>query len=130
MTIRVIIPAGLMIFFSILLSSSIFMSRHRISRAIASQAVLRKDVRFSMVCMTLNLFYIFFSLPVSVVVLLQDYSGNQYYIPFSFLFFVAYCANFYLMVGFNKHFRRVFLDIFFKCWRLNIKNQTQSEIAT
>jgi hypothetical protein len=130
MTIRVIIPSSLMIVFSFLLSLSIFMSRNRISSAIASQAVLRKDVRFSMVCITLNLFYILFSLPVSVVVLLKDYSENQYYIPFSFLFFVAYCANFYLMIGFNKHFRRVFLDIFFKCSRLNNTNKAPSDLSS
>ena len=130
MTIRVIIPAGLMIIFSFLLSLSIFRSRKRISSAIASQAVLRKDVLFSMVCLSFNFFYILFSLPVSVVVLLKEYSDNQYYIPFSFLFFVEYSSNFYIMVAFNKHFRRFFLDIFFKCQRLNKRNQTQNDLSS
>jgi hypothetical protein len=129
MTIRVIIPSFLMILFSFLLCLSIFRSRNRISSAIASQAVLRKDVLFSMVCLSFNFFYILFSLPVSVVVLLKEYSDNQYYIPFSFLFFVEYSSNFYIMIAFNKHYRRVFLNTFFKCWLID-KNQTQNDLSS
>lgn len=120
MTTRVIIPAALMVVFSVLISASILKSRFKIATINANNASLRKDIRFSIVSICLNLFYILFSLPVSVVVLLKDYSGNQYYIPFSFLFFVAYCANFYLMLGFNKLFRRTFLETFFKsCMKSN-----------
>ena len=111
-SIRVIAPVGLMVFFSFLLCVSIYRSRNRISSSQTANATLRKDVRFSLVCMSLNVFYIVFSLPVSVVVLLQDYSGNQYYIPFSYWFFLDYSAGFYLMFGFNKRFRRVFLEMF------------------
>jgi hypothetical protein len=112
-SIRVIVPVGLMVVFSVLLCVSIYKSRNRISSSHTGNATLRKDVRFSLVCMSLNVFYIVFSLPVSVVVLLQDYSGNQYYIPFSYWFFGDYSAGFYLMIGFNKRFRRVFLDMFY-----------------
>ena len=120
MVIRVIIPAGLMIIFSILLSWSIFRSRNKFTNSSANV----KDIRFSMVCMTLNLFYILFSLPVSVVVLLQDYSGNEYYVGFSILFFVAYCANFYLMFAFNRVFRRTFFQMIFNSsLKKNVSNQ-------
>ena len=111
-SIRVIAPVGLMVVFSFLVCVSIYRSRNRISSSQTGNATLRKDVRFSLVCMSLNVFYIVFSLPVSVVVLLQDYSGNQYYIPVSYWFFLDYSAGFYLMFGFNKRFRRVFLEMF------------------
>ena len=124
--IRVIVPVGLMVFFSFLLCISIYRSRNRISSSQTGNATLRRDVRFSLVCMSMNVFYIVFSLPVSVVVLLQDYSGNQYYIPFSFLFFGEYFSGFYLMLGFNKKFRRVFLDMF--CIKFKNSSSTHPDV--
>jgi hypothetical protein len=116
---RVIVPAGLMIIFSFLIAGSIFRSRDRIARISntaanhANNATLRKDIRFAVVCVGLNLFYILFSLPVSIVVLMPNYADNQFYIITSFLFFLAYSSNFYLMISFNRLFRRVFFQKFF-----------------
>ena len=124
--IRVIVPVGLMVIFSFLLCISIYRSRNRISSSQTGNAILRKDVRFSLVCMSMNVFYIVFSLPVSVVVLLQDYSGNQYYIPFSFLFFGEYFSGFYLMLGFNKKFRRAFLAMF--CVKFKNSSATHPDV--
>lgn len=111
---RVIIPSFLMITFSVLIIASIFKSRNRIARnfSLSENETFRKDVRFSIVCVSLNIFYILFSLPISIVVLLPDYPTNEFYVMFSFLFFGAYCANFYLMFFFNKLFRKVFWETF------------------
>jgi hypothetical protein len=111
---RVIIPSVLMVVFSILIIGSIFKSRNRIARNFtqAENDTFRRDVRFAVVCVTLNIFYILFSLPISIVVLLPDYPANQFYVMFSFIFFIAYCANFYLMFSFNGLFREAFWNKF------------------
>jgi len=124
---RVIIPAGLMIIFSFLIIGSIFNSRKRIAaRIVGNQsnqhATFKKDVRFAVICVALNIFYIMFSLPVSVVVLLPNYIDNEYYIIFSYLFFVAYSSNFYLMLSFNRLFREVFVLKIFGI-KINTNNQ-------
>ncbi len=129
MVTRVIVPSLLMVVFSIMISASILRSRFKNAATDANNASLRKDIRFTVVSIGLNLFYIMFSLPVSVVVLLRDFWGNQYYIPFSFLFFVAYCANFYLMIAFNRLFRNTFATQFYKIcgWKPRNRNPTQLE---
>ena len=128
MVTRVIVPSLLMVIGSIMISASILRSRFKNAAINANNATLRKDIRFAAVSIGLNLFYIMFSLPVSVVVLLQDFWDNQYYIPFSFLFFVAYCANFYLMIGFNRLFRNTFATQFSRICSLKPnRNPTQME---
>lgn len=113
---RVIIPNVLMIIFSLLITASILKSRNRMLRNFnhVNNALFRKDVRFAVTSICLNLFYILFSLPVSIVVLLPNYADNEFYILFSYLFFVDYCANFYIMLTFNKLFRGIFLQILTK----------------
>jgi hypothetical protein len=113
---RVILPASLMIIISFLIVGSIFKSRVRMANMTSNQinnATLRKDIRFSVVIVGLNIFYILFSLPVSIVVLMTNYTENEYYVLFSYLFFLAYSSNFYLMLSLNKIFRQEFLLKFF-----------------
>jgi hypothetical protein len=126
---RVILPASLMIIFSFLIVGSIFKSRVRMANMTSNQinnATLKKDIRFSVVIVGLNIFYILFSLPVSIVVLMPNYIENEYYVLFSYLFFLAYSSNFYLRLSLNKIFRQEFLLKFFG---IEIDNNSRPRIT-
>jgi len=60
----------------------------------------------------LNIAYCVFSLPVSILLLFPNYWLNPLYVFFSFVFFLAYSANFYLILTANRLFRGGFLSIF------------------
>jgi len=109
---RVIIPSLLMIIFSILIIRTIFKSRSRMSSTSKVNKTFQKDVRFSLMSILLNIAYCVFSLPVSILLLFPNYWLNPLYVFFSFVFFLAYSANFYLILTANRLFRGGFLSIF------------------
>ena len=110
---RVIIPSLLMIIFSLLITRTIFTSRNRlISSSSSNNRTFRKDVRFSLIIIILNISYILFSLPVSILVLFSNYWLNPFYIFFTFFYFLSYSINFYLMFSVNSLFRGAFYSIF------------------
>lgn len=111
---RVIMPSVLMILFSLLIILTIFRSRQRVSVNIQANRTLKRDIRFALLSIFLNLVYIAFSLPVSILVLFPFYYNNEFYVFFTFVYFVAYSANFYLMIFVNRLFREKFFSLFYK----------------
>jgi len=109
---RVIMPSLLMIIFSLLITRTIFTSRNRIISSSNNNRTFRKDVRFSLIIIILNISYILFSLPVSILVLFSNYWLNPFYIFFTFFYFLSYSVNFYLMFAVNSLFRGAFYSIF------------------
>lgn len=109
---RVIMPSILMVLFTILIILAIFYSRKKVSSSIQNNNRLKKDIRFAILSIILNIVYILLSLPVSIVVLFPDYSTNQLYILVNYLYFAAYMVNFFLMISINSLFRSEFIDIF------------------
>jgi len=112
LTDRVILPFGLMIIFSILIIHTIFTSRSRMRSNTRANRIFRKDVRFSLISVTLNVFFIVFSLPISIILVQPDFRINPFLIFFIFIHYIAYSANFYLLFLANSLFRGGFYSIF------------------
>jgi hypothetical protein len=123
---RVIIPSLLMIVFSILIIRTIFKSRSRMSSTSKVNKKFQKDVRVALISIMINISYIVFSLPVSILVLFPNYWLNPLYVLFTFVFFLAYSANFYLILTANSLFRDGFYSIFV-CSNNQLQQQQQQQ---
>jgi hypothetical protein len=110
---RLIVPFLLMIIFSILIIITIFRSRRRMNNR--DNKILSKDIRFAITSITLNIFYILFSLPISILFFLPQYWLNPFYVFLFIVFFLAYSINFYLIFLTNRLFRKGFYSIFKSC---------------
>jgi len=109
---RVIIPSLLMIIFSLLIIMTIFKSRTRITSNIRANRTFQKDVKLSIISIMINISYILFSLPVSILVLFPNFLFNPLYIYFNCVYFLSYSSNFYLIFTANSLFRRGFYYLF------------------
>ncbi len=105
---RVILPFLLMIIFTSVLIDYIFQSRRRIRRNKKSNDNKEsvKDIKFAVTSIALNIIYILFSLPVSIVVLFPDYYFYISYAATLYLFYAGYAVNFYILLFTNSLFRR------------------------
>jgi len=112
LTNRIIIPSLLMIIFSILIIHTIFTSRSRISSNIRANRTFRKDVKFSVISIILNISFIVFNLPLSILLFLQNYWLYSYFSLFVFIYYTSFAANFYLIFLANSLFREGFYSIF------------------
>ena len=72
----------------------------------------RKDVKFSLISVTLNVSFIVFSLPISMILLQPNFRINPFLIFFVFIHYIAYSANFYLLFLANSLFREGFYSVF------------------
>ena len=100
LTNRVIIPFLLMIIFSILIIYSIFSSRRRISSNNSqTNRSFRRDIRFSLIIILLNISFIVLSLPVTLLVFVAPHSDSVLYVNifyfFNYIYFLSFCTNFY-----------------------------------
>lgn len=116
---RSLLPFTLMIIFSSLLIHSVFTSRNRISRNLSTNEIktLKKDLKLSVTCITLNLVYIAFSLPISINDFM-DFSDLFYTLSLN-LFYMSYAVNFYIILISNTLVRRECLIML----RLRVNNQ-------
>jgi len=112
LTNRVIVPFTLMLIFSILITYTIFTSRSRVTSNTRSNRTFQKDVRFSLIIILLNISFIVWCSPVTLLIFLSDYWINYLFIFFNYLYFMSYCSNFYLMFLVNSLFRGAFYSIF------------------
>ena len=119
---RVIIPFLLMIIFS---------SRRRISSNNAqTNRSFRRDIRFSLIIILLNISFIVLSLPVTLLVFVAPSSGSDsvLYVNllyfFNYIYFLSFCTNFYLMFAVNSLFRGGFYSIFIR----SNKTQTNRQV--
>jgi hypothetical protein len=114
---RVCIPILLMIISSLLIIGTILIkSRSRIlsnnNTISADNNIFRKHVHISLISVCLNISYILFSLPVSILILFSNYWLNPFYVFFVFIYFLAYSIKFYLIFSMNRLFRGGFYSIF------------------
>ena len=108
---RAIIPASLMISISIALSYAIFQSRRRVARnqSILDSKNFKKDLKFTITSIFLNLVFILFNLPISISVAIPNYLTSLVYVFSYFLFYFSYGINFYIIIAFNSLFRNELL---------------------
>jgi len=126
---RVILPFLLMIIFSILIIYTIFSSRRRItSNNPQNNRSFRRDIRFSLIIILLNISFIVLSLPVTLLVFVASQSDTVLYVNlfyfFNYLYFFSFCTNFYLMFAVNSLFRGGFYSIFI----CSNKTQTRRQV--
>jgi len=98
-----IIPYSLMITFTILLIVSIFKSRNRVISNYTNiqNETFQKDVKFAFSSLSLNIIFILFNLPASIVLI----SGNNYhylFLIFLYLYLFSFSIHFYLLLIFNS----------------------------
>jgi hypothetical protein len=108
---RVILPTILMILSSIVFLNSIWNLNHRIAHNFGTNHNLRKKINRIISLIILNISYIIFPLPISVVA--YFYTPNNIEFLASFYFrMIAYSINFYILLFTNSLFRKEFLSIF------------------
>lgn len=101
---RAVVPFLLMIVFTVVLIDFIFKSRKKIQHQQQSKDNnrLKKDIRFAVTSVALNVIFFFFSLPTSVLPFFPAYNSD---IPFSlclYLFYAGFGCNFYILFFTNS----------------------------
>ena len=108
---RVILPTILMILSSIIFLNSIWNLNHRIAHNFGTNHNLRKKINRIISLIILNISYIIFPLPISIVA--NFYTPNHIEFIASYYFkMIAYSINFYILLFTNSLFRKEFLSIF------------------
>ncbi len=101
-----IIPYFLMIFFTLWLCFTIFQSRRRTE----ANRNIRKDVKFTITSISLNLAFVLLTLPVSIADFYSEIFVDNGYMFCNLLFHSSYAINFYFLFAFNSVIRaEVFL---------------------
>lgn len=121
---RVLIPFVLMVTCSCLLIKTIFRSRRRVIQSFLDDEIrartFKRDLKFSISSILLNIIYLFLNLPRSLFTLFltQNQPGLFFTIYF---FYLSFAANFYLVLVSNSLFRKefvLFLKDLFKYFKI------------
>lgn len=137
LTNRVLTPCILITMTSILLILTIFKTRNRaFKRSLRNTNLIenrsfKKDIKFTIISISLNLFYIILTIPLPIVSIFSDYfSDFAFYFSF-YLFLLTYSINFYVFLIFNSLFRKEFFNLFRTSMKLNLTNrQKVMELST
>jgi len=109
---REILPGILMICFSFMLVLAVFRSSSRVANSITSHNRHKKDVRLAINCFFMYFVFILLQTPSSVAFFLPDlFSETIIYSSTSYLFFLSYGINFYIILACNSLFREEFYKI-------------------
>jgi len=131
LTNHVILPSALLIIFTSLIIYTIFTTRR--SRANSSNTranrAFQKNVKFSLIIVILNMFYVLFSLPLLILLLFPNYLSSPFYVSFTFVYYLAYSCNFYLIFSVNSFFRGGFYSIFVCSAESNTNNNDNNNNA-
>ena len=111
---RVIIPFGLMLISSILLIRELFKSRTRIVENFLAEEnkTFYSEIRLATTCICLNIIYILFNLPISIIDLFYGLFTVNLYMYFYYLFYFSYAINFIVLFISNSLFQNEFFNIF------------------
>lgn len=105
---RTLISSVILIITTISLVISIFKIRERIR----NNKTLKKDIKFSITAVFLNVFYLMLVCPIFFLFLKEDYYPYiNLIIFFSYLLFLSYGINFYIFYFTNSLFRREFYNM-------------------
>ena len=117
LTVRVVIPFGLMAIFTLFLSYSIFKSRSRIIENFLNRKETQtyyREIRLALSSIVLNLVYILTQLPISVTVFYSINKTDLFYNFTYYIFYLYYGLNFYAILGTNSLFRKTFIKMILK----------------
>jgi len=110
---RVLIPTILMFLTSIIFLNSIWKLNQRIAQNFGTNKNLRKQISRIVSLLILNIFFIFSSLPISIVGFFYTNLDIEFSACYYFRF-IAYSINFYVFLFTNSLFRKEFLSLVFK----------------
>ena len=108
---RVILPTILMILTSIIFLNSIWNLNQRIAQNFGTNQNLKKQISRIVSLIILNISYIIFSLPVSIVGFYFMFNDIEFLASY-YLKMIAYSISFYIILFTNSLFRKEFLSIF------------------
>jgi hypothetical protein len=126
----VLAPIFLMILFSLLLIIFIFKSRRRVHLNNSDREIerLKRDIKFSISLLSINLLFILLNLPFTIFIVLPYYDDDEIFVTLSYICFLSYAINFYLLLLTNSLFRSEFYSLFLA--KQHEKNQTGLEMQT
>ena len=121
-----LIPFLLMLFFSILLIKAIFKSRSRINlnNTVRENKRLKKDIKFAISLLLMNLLFVILHLPFASVIFLTFYDNYDLFNIFYYIYYISYGINFYIIFFTNSLFRTVFFTILFRKTNMQENNRT------
>jgi len=108
---RVILPTILMILSSIIFLNSIWNLNQRIAQNFGTNQNLKKQIMRIVSLIILNISYIIFPLPISIVVFFYTPNNIEFIVSYYFKM-IAYSINFFIILFTNSLFRKEFLSIF------------------
>ena len=113
---RVILPFCLILVFSIMLSYSLFVSRNRIVENFLAEEnqTFYKEIRLSVSIIYMNILYILIQLPVSITIFKIEFFDDPNFYLTSYVFYMRYAVNFYIILCTNALFRKNFFGLFKK----------------
>jgi len=108
---RVIMPAILVLMFSILLGIEIIKSKSRILGNFAREEnkIFFNNIRLAITSIILNIIYVILQTPISVYYFLPNFSEINGFGFFYYLLYFSYSINFYIIVLSNSLFRKEFI---------------------
>ena len=115
-----------MLFFSILLIKAIFKSRSRINlnNTVRENKRLKKDIKFAISLLLMNLLFVILHLPFASVIFLTFYDNYDLFNIFYYIYYISYGINFYIIFFTNSLFRTVFFTILFRKTNMQENNRT------
>ncbi len=120
---REILPGSLMILFSFMLVLAVFTSSSRVAHSINDQNRLKRDVKLAINCFFMNFMFILLQTPTSTAFFFPDlFSQNMIFLPVTYIFFLSYGINFYIIFVCNSTFRRELHKILEKKDRTSERN--------
>lgn len=116
LTNRVLTPCLLTTVTTVLLILTIFRIRKKANRHVIVDSRscnnTKKDVKFTITSICINLFYIFLTLPLPIYNIFSDYFSDFAFSFAFYLFSLTYSINFYVFLLFNSLFRKEFFNFF------------------
>ena len=104
---RIVIPFFLMTCCSVLLIVTVCTSR----RSSLSNETIRRDVRFAIMSVFLDMIYVFLNLPEVILFTVPDTYSFVFYQMAFYLYYACYACNFWLILLFNSFVRKEFVTI-------------------
>lgn len=114
---RTVIPFVSMLIISCILIHNVIQIRNRITHEIENAEIrnFKRDLKFSITSIFLNIFYVCLTIPVTVTIFQLNYYDNfRMTLITGYVYYLNHSLNFYIIMATNSMLRRVILRMVFK----------------
>ena len=119
-----------MILFSFMLVLAVFRSSSRMAHSINDQNRRKRDVKLAVNCFFMNFMFTLLKTPISTAFFLPDiFSHNLIYYSVTYISFLSYGINFYIIFVCNSLFRKELYRILRKKNLTSERNPTMNFIS-